>query len=50
MRGGKELEDAINWFSVRGIPLFGIQRNPIQDSVDQIALKLTLKFISTMQL
>lgn len=32
MRGGKELDDAVNWFNIRGIPLFGIQRNPTQDS------------------
>ncbi|MDC0325219.1 hypothetical protein OAM01_00505 [bacterium] len=32
MRSGKELDDAVNWFSGRGIPLFGIQRNPTQDT------------------
>lgn len=31
MRGGKELEDAINWFKERDIPLFGIQKHPTQE-------------------
>lgn len=30
MRSGKELNDAINWFSEREIPLFGINVNPTQ--------------------
>ena len=30
MRSGKELEDAINWFKERSIPLFGIQKHPTQ--------------------
>jgi len=32
MRSGKELEDAVNWFKENDIPLYGIQRNPSQDS------------------
>lgn len=32
MRSGKELEDAVNWFSDNKIPLYGVQRNPTQDS------------------
>lgn len=32
MRSGKELQDAVNWFAENGIPLYGIQRNPTQDS------------------
>jgi hypothetical protein len=32
MRSGKELEDAVNWFKENDIPLYGIQRNPTQDS------------------
>lgn len=30
MRSGKELADAIDWFNNRGIPLYGIQKNPTQ--------------------
>lgn len=30
MRSGKELQDAVAWFTFRGIPLYGIQRNPQQ--------------------
>ena len=30
MRSGKELQDAINWFEERNIPLFGINENPEQ--------------------
>lgn len=30
MRSGKELQDAINWFEERNIPLFGINQNPEQ--------------------
>lgn len=30
MRSGKELQDAINWFKERDIPLFGINENPEQ--------------------
>jgi hypothetical protein len=29
---GNYLKDAIDWFDERGIPLYGIQRNPSQDS------------------
>ncbi len=29
---GNMLTDAVNWFKERDIPLFGIQRNPTQDS------------------
>ena len=32
MRSGKQLEDAVNWFSENDIPLYGVQRNPTQDS------------------
>jgi ABC-type sugar transport system substrate-binding protein len=31
MRSGPALEDAINWYQQKSIPLFGIQRNPEQD-------------------
>lgn len=30
MRSGKELQDAINWFEKRDIPLFGVNKNPEQ--------------------
>lgn len=30
MRSRKELDDAINWFAVNEIPLYGIQYNPTQ--------------------
>lgn len=30
MRSGKELQDAVNWFTRNGIPLYGIQANPTQ--------------------
>jgi hypothetical protein len=32
MRSGKQLEEAVEWFSDNEISLFGIQRNPTQDS------------------
>ena len=32
MRSGKELDDAVEWFRANGIPLYGIQRNPDQDT------------------
>jgi hypothetical protein len=32
MRSGIHLQDAVKWFEERGIPLFGIQRNPMQDA------------------
>jgi hypothetical protein len=32
MRSGKELEDAVNWFAENDIPLYGVQRNPSQDT------------------
>lgn len=32
MRSGEQLQDAVKWFEERNIPLFGIQRNPTQDS------------------
>lgn len=50
------LEDAINWFKENEIPLFGIQRNPTQDTwtrspkcyaqlyIDDAALGCPLKF------
>lgn len=31
MRSGKGLEDAVNWFKERDIPLWGINENPTQD-------------------
>jgi hypothetical protein len=30
MRSGKELKDAVNWFKINNIPLYGIQINPTQ--------------------
>lgn len=30
MRSGKELQDAVDWFKERDIPLFGINENPEQ--------------------
>ncbi len=32
MRSGEHLEEAVGWFKQNSIPLFGIQRNPTQDS------------------
>lgn len=32
MRSGKELQDAVRWFEEYNIPLYGVQRNPTQDS------------------
>ncbi len=32
MRSGKELQDAVDWFAKNGIELYGVQRNPDQDS------------------
>ena len=32
MRSDKELREAIQWFEDRGIPLYGVQRNPTQDN------------------
>lgn len=32
MRSGKHLQDAVDWFAERDIPLFGIQENPEQKS------------------
>lgn len=31
MRSDKTLEDAVEWFSVNGIPLFGVNNNPEQN-------------------
>jgi hypothetical protein len=31
MRSGEHLQDAVDWFEDRGIPLYGVQRNPDQD-------------------
>jgi len=30
MRSGKELEDAVQWFMKRDIPLYGVNENPTQ--------------------
>ena len=32
MRSGKHLEDAVDWFKERGIPLWGINENPTQSA------------------
>ena len=32
MRSGKELQDAVDWFAKNGIPLYGVNHNPDQDS------------------
>jgi hypothetical protein len=32
MRSGKELNDAVEWFKENNIPLYGIQKNPTQES------------------
>ncbi len=32
MRSGKELNDAMNWFSLNGIPYHGVNENPDQAS------------------
>lgn len=32
MRSDEPLADAVRWFEERGIPLFGVNRNPEQDS------------------
>ena len=32
MRHGKELEDAINWFTDNDIPLFGVGKHPTQET------------------
>lgn len=32
MRSGKELEDAVKWFELQEIPLYGIQKHPTQES------------------
>ena len=32
MRSGKELQDAVDWFAKYGIPLYGVNHNPDQDS------------------
>jgi hypothetical protein len=31
-KGGKYLSDAVKWFTKHGIALYGVQRNPTQDS------------------
>jgi hypothetical protein len=31
MRSGKTLDDAIKWFKINEIPLYGVQKNPTQD-------------------
>ncbi len=30
MRSGPELDDAVNWFKMHGIELYGVQENPTQ--------------------
>lgn len=30
MRSGKELDDAVEWYNRRGIPLYGVNANPTQ--------------------
>jgi len=32
MRDGEELDDAVEWFETHGIELWGVQRNPTQDT------------------
>ena len=32
MRSGKELQDAVDWFKERDLPLWGINENPEQDT------------------
>lgn len=32
MRSGKELQDAVDWFKTRDLPLWGINENPEQSS------------------
>jgi len=32
MRSGKELQEAVDWFTANSIPLFGINENPTQKS------------------
>jgi len=32
MRSGKELQDAVDWFTYKAIPLYGVNHNPDQDS------------------
>lgn len=60
MHGGDFLAQAVKWFEDNDIPLFGIQRNPTQDSwttspkayaqlyIDDAALGCPLKFVSTL--
>ena len=35
MRSGPPLDEAVQWFADRQIPLYGVQRNPAQDSWTQ---------------
>lgn len=32
MRSGPELEDAVNWFHLNNLKLYGVNKNPTQDS------------------
>lgn len=59
MRSGKSLEDAVDWFKLNEIELFGIQRNPTQVwttspkayghlYIDDAALGAPLKFDATL--
>jgi hypothetical protein len=56
MRSDKELNEAVNWFKINEIPLYGIQKNPTQHTwtsspkaygelyIDDAALGCPLKF------
>lgn len=56
MRSGDKLDEAVNWFNVNEIPLYGIQKNPTQKiwttspksyaelMIDDSALGCPLKF------
>ena len=35
MRSGKELQDAVTWFQNNAIPLYGVNKNPTQESWTQ---------------
>ena len=58
MRSGKTLDEAVNWFKVNNIPLYGIQTNPTQKNwttspkaygqliIDDICLGIPLNYNS----